>query len=68
MNTVTTRIYVRRTWTLKKRYDWRAIHSNGNIVATSGGQGYEMRSTCIQMARKYAPAGSRLVDEAGVTL
>lgn len=65
MQTVTTHIYVRRSWLLRKRYDWRAVHPNGHVVAVSGGQGYENRLTCIEMARKYAPAGSMIVDETG---
>lgn len=68
MNAVTTHIYARRSWLLKTRYEWRAVHSNGHIVATSGGQGYETRRVCVQMAKKYAPADSRIVDEAGESL
>ena len=68
MNAVTTYIYIRRSWLLQKRYDWRAVHSNGHVVATSGGQGYESKQACILMARCYAPAGSQLVDETGASL
>lgn len=68
MNAVITHIYIRRDWLLRKRWDWRAVHSNGHVVATSGGQGYENRAACILMARRYAPAGSQLVDETGASL
>ena len=31
-------------------YDWRVRATNGNIVATSGGQGYVDRGECERMA------------------
>jgi uncharacterized protein YegP (UPF0339 family) len=38
------------------KFDWRARHKNGNIVATSGGQGYDDPRECVNMACRYAPA------------
>ena len=35
-----------------ERWAWRAIASNGQIVATDGGQGYENRSDCAAMVKK----------------
>lgn len=34
------------------RWAWRLITENGNIIATDGGQGYENREDCDEIARK----------------
>lgn len=34
---------------LDGKWDWRATDANGNIVATSGGQGYENRVDCMSV-------------------
>lgn len=78
MDTVTTKIYRRRTWVHliglgrmlpnETKWDWQARTSNGNIVASSAGQGYNNRADCIGMALKFSPPGSRVVDEAGVVV
>jgi len=39
------------------KFDWSLRHLNGDIVATSGGQGYESRSECVEMARKVVGGG-----------
>lgn len=38
------------------RYGWRLVHETGNIVATDGGQGYENRIDCVDVARNIGSA------------
>lgn len=43
-----------------KRWAWRLLASNGRIIATDGGQGYENKADCEAMANDivgghYAP-------------
>ena len=33
------------------RWAWRLVARNGRIIATDGGQGYENRADCEQIAR-----------------
>jgi hypothetical protein len=46
--------FIRRGW------DWKAVHFNGNIVATSGNQKYSNKEECLAMAQKYSPNGSSI--------
>ena len=41
----------RRLGVGSKRYEWRLIASNGNVVGGSERQGYNDRAECIAMAR-----------------
>lgn len=36
------------------RFEWRRLHG-GEIVSTSGGQGYENLSDCLEMAVELNP-------------
>lgn len=49
--TDTVKIYKRQDG----KWDWQRIAENGNIVATSGGQGYENKGDCLDMAVKENP-------------
>jgi len=37
-------------------YDWRLIADNGEIIATSGGQGYTERNDAVEGAARVAEA------------
>jgi len=37
------------------KFDWRRVAGNGEIVSTSGGQGYDHEDECILMAREMNP-------------
>lgn len=63
---VVTTIY--RRGIFRTKWDWRARSANGKVVATSGNQGYENRADCIGMAMKFAPHGSRIVDEMWIVI
>lgn len=39
------------------KWAWRLVASNGNIIATDGGQGYENRADCEDMALDIVAAG-----------
>ncbi|WP_194385353.1 YegP family protein [Microbacterium luteum] len=44
------------------KWAWRLIASNGQVIATDGGQGYENRADCERVGKAivvglYAPAG-----------
>lgn len=47
-------IYIRRTrfLSVEKTYGWRLKASNGEIIATDGGQGYVHSGDAIEMARR----------------
>lgn len=34
-----------------RRWAWRLVAANGRTIATDGGQGYENRADCEQIAR-----------------
>ena len=33
------------------KFAWHIVEDNGQIVATDGGQGYENRNECVEMAK-----------------
>jgi uncharacterized protein YegP (UPF0339 family) len=37
-------------------YDWRLVADNGQIIATSGGQGYTERNDAVEGAARVAKA------------
>lgn len=43
-----------------RKWAWRLVAANGRIIATDGGQGYENRAACEEMAR--AIVGGRYAD------
>lgn len=40
-----------------KTWGWRLVAPNGQIIATDGGQGYESRTACEDMALDIIAAG-----------
>jgi hypothetical protein len=44
------------------RYDWRLIAGNGDVVATSGGQGYENGSEADRIGHKVVTGGYVVTD------
>jgi uncharacterized protein YegP (UPF0339 family) len=50
------------------KWAWRLVSDNGNIIATDGGQGYENKSDCREMADSiiagdYKDAEKRIIDD-----
>ena len=45
-------LYQRRSLASRGRrlWGWRAVHANGNVLATDGGQGYARRSEAERVA------------------
>jgi len=39
------------------KFDWRLKHENGNVVATSGGQGYETAGSAFEIGRRVISSG-----------
>lgn len=46
-------------------YDWRLVADNGDIIATSGGQGYTERNDCFEGLTRVARAFRGGVASAG---
>jgi hypothetical protein len=50
------------------KFEWRARHKNGNIVATSGGQGYDDPREAVSMACRYSPPDFLIRAEDGTAV
>lgn len=64
----TLRIYFwRRFGVGPKRYDWQLIHQNGQVIATSGHQGYNDERVAERMGKAVASGEYRdfTVERAG---
>lgn len=46
-----------------KKYAWRLLADNGEIVAVDGGQGYENKQDCIEIAEKISTATWEMAEQ-----